>query len=82
MAEPSQLADNRRIPVRKQLGQRVRILTGIGLPETVGRTGTIIAHEHDQDRRVTLYRVALDSAVYVPGAGHVAGDRLKNIPVN
>ena len=73
--------------MRKQLGQRVRILPGIGLPEAVGRTGTIIAQEHDQDRRVTLYRVALDSAVYVPGAGPVAdtvwrGDRLKNIPVN
>ena len=73
--------------MRKQLGQRVRILTGIGLPETVGRTGTIIAHEHDQDRRVTLYRVALDSAVYVPGAGPVADNSLarrpaKNIPVN
>jgi hypothetical protein len=35
--------------MRKQLGQRVRILTGIGLSEA----GTIVAHEHDQDRRVT-----------------------------
>jgi hypothetical protein len=62
--------------MRKQLGQRVRILPGIGLPEAVGRTGTIIAQEHDQDRRVTLYRLTLDGQ---PGEVTWCGDRLKNL---
>ena len=62
--------------MKKQLGQRVRILPGIGLPEAIGRTGTIIAHEHDQDRRVTLYRIALDGQ---PGEVTWRGDRLKNL---
>ncbi len=52
-------------------GRRVTI-TG-GMPEFVGRTGTIVGVEYTNGRNL-LYRVRLDEPVEVPGVGLVRDD--------
>jgi hypothetical protein len=60
--------------MRSRVGQRVRIVSGAGSREAIGRTGVIVARERGDDGRVGMYRVALDD-------GHVLlrGDLLRRI---
>lgn len=54
----------------RKIGQRVCVIAGMS--EFVGQTGTIV--DHEKSGNVTLYRVALDTPVHVPGVGDVADD--------
>lgn len=56
-----------------KIGQRVKILPGGGMPEFHGKTGVII-EDSEKDGRITMYRVQLDSPVYIEGVGDVEDD--------
>jgi hypothetical protein len=61
--------------MRSRVGQRVRIVSGVGPREAIGKTGTIVARERGEDGRVGLYRVELGDD------GHVVwrGDWLRRL---
>lgn len=50
--------------------RRVKIVGG--MPEFVGKTGTVVGQE--KDGSVKLYRVRLDEPVEIPGVGLVCDD--------
>jgi len=61
-------------PPRLQMGDRVRIKPGGGMPEFYGKTGQIIGSESYTKGRVGYFRVRLDEPVNIPGVGVVTDD--------
>jgi len=58
--------------MNSRVGKRVKILGG--MPEFVGRTGTIIGTEKLGRNEPIYYRVRMDTPVDIPGVGLVRDD--------